>query len=91
MSHDNDQKFIDAVSFAQSGTNRSKVIKSLGDEMKLPSVIADELDLRISQISATLSELKSENIVICLNEDKKRGRLYKLTDLGLKVYEYLEK
>lgn len=90
MSSESNQEFIDAVSFAQSGTNRSKVIKVLGNNMKVPSKIAIELDLRISQISATLAELKSVNIVVCLNEEKKRGRLYKLTDLGLQVYEYLK-
>jgi len=90
MSSDNDQEFIDAVSFAQSGTNRSKVIKVLAGNMKVPSKIAEELDLRMSQISATLSELKGANIVICLNEEKKRGRLYRLTELGLRVYEYIK-
>ena len=52
--------------------------------------IAKELDLRQSQILATLAELKSANLVVCLNEEKKRGRLYQLTDLGLRVYEYID-
>jgi len=89
MSCDNDQEFIDAVSFAQSGINRSKVMKTIEKSMKMPSQIAAELDLRQSQISTTLSELKSANLVVCLNEEKKRGRLYKLTDLGLRVYEFI--
>ena len=90
MSSDNDQEFIDAVSFAQSGINRSKVINAIGIDMKMPSKIAKELDLRQSQISATLAELKSANLVVCLNEEKKRGRLYQLTDLGLRFYEYID-
>lgn len=88
MSRD-DQQYINAISFAQSGTNRSKVIKVLGDKMRMPSQIAKALDLRVNQVSATLTELKNENLVICLNEEKRRGRLYKLTDLGLEVYEFL--
>ena len=90
MSNNNDQEFIEAISFAQSGTNRCKVINALGDNIRMPSQIAQDLDLRLSQISATLSELKTANLVVCINEEKKRGRLYKLTDLGLQVYEFLE-
>ena len=37
MSSDKDQEFIDAVSFAQSGVNRSKVINAIGIDMKMPS------------------------------------------------------
>ena len=89
MSHDNDQEFIDAISFAQAGTNRCKVIKSLKKDIRIPTQIAEDLGLRTCQISATLSELKEAKIVVCLNEEKKRGRLYKLTDLGVRVYEFL--
>jgi hypothetical protein len=46
----------------------------------MPSEMAAEMDLRINQISAILSDLKKEDIVTCINEDAKIGRLYKLTE-----------
>lgn len=85
-----DEELIKAISFAQSGTNRCKVIITLADDIKMPKQIAKKLKLHPSQISATLSELKTEDIVKCLNEDAKRGRLYQLTELGFRVYEFLK-
>ena len=48
------------------------------------------MDLRINQISAILKDLKEQNIVICLNEDDRTGRLHQLTPKGLKAYKFLK-
>ncbi len=37
-----------------------------------------------------LNDLKSKKLVICLNENAKKGRLYKTTKLGLKILEILK-
>lgn len=38
-------------------------------------------------ISKVLSELKSKEIVECINEEARKGRLYRLTDTGKEVLE----
>ena len=48
------------------------------------------MDVRFSLVSRVLRELKDYDIVMCLNENEKTGKLYKLTDLGLQIYNELE-
>lgn len=56
----------------------------------MPSEIAEEMNLRINQISAILSDLKKENIVVCINEEEKTGRLYQLTPEGKEAYNMIK-
>lgn len=69
---------------------RTLTLKSLGNELKMPSEIAGELDLKTSQVSAALSDLRRKNLVVCINEEVRKGRLYKCTPLGLKVLSELD-
>ena len=58
--------------------------------MKIPSEISSETKIRLNHVSKLLSELKEKNIVECLNENDKKGRLYHLTDYGLELYDYIK-
>lgn len=58
--------------------------------MKMPNEIAKELNLRITQVSSALSGLKKEGLVICLNENVTKGRLYQCTESGKEVLEFLK-
>ena len=92
MLNEDNKELINAISFVQSGTSRTKVIKAIAKETKMPKHLYYDLNkIKSSQISATLTELKNANIVVCINEEKRKGRLYQLTELGLEVLEYLEK
>ena len=81
---------IHKVSYIKRSKNRLKVVYIIGDSFKMPSEIAEEMNLRINQISAILSDLKKENIVVCINEQEKTGRLYKLTDEGKQAYTIIK-
>ena len=70
-----DSEIIHNVSYIKRSKNRLKVVEIIGTTFKMPSEIAKEMDLRINQISAILSDLKKEDIVICINEEEKTGRL----------------
>ena len=85
------QDYLKSLSYVKRSKNRIAVVKSLGETIKIPSDIANEMNLRINQISAILSDLKKEKICICLNEDQKVGRLYQLTPKGFEVYKFLRK
>ena len=43
------------------------------------------LDVRTSQVSAALHDLKEKDLVECVNEDARKGRLYKCTHLGAEI------
>ena len=69
---------------------RTNTLRSIGSELKMPSVIAKEIDVRTSQVSSALADLKKYDLVICVNEEVRKGRLYKCTDLGLQIIEHLD-
>lgn len=73
---------INAVSLIKSSEYRSKVLKAIGENIITPSEIAKKVGLRLNHVSMVLTELKENNLVKCLNESTKKGRLYQLTDIG---------
>lgn len=91
MSDDIDtQTYINALGYVKRSKNRQEVIKIIATTRKTPSDITTIMDARFSLISAILTDLKNNNIVVCLNEDDKTGRLYVLTNLGLEILNELD-
>ncbi|MDR0911493.1 MAG: MarR family transcriptional regulator [Methanobrevibacter sp.] len=85
-----EEKIVYATTYIKSSKNRFNLVGILENGMKTPSEIANLTNLRLSQISFLLKGLKTEKIVECINENAKRGRLYKLTDLGKKTVQFIE-
>ena len=65
-------------------------MKALDGEVKIPTQIADDADIRINHISKVLSELKAKEMIECINEDQSKGRLYRLTSIGDEIVDKLE-
>lgn len=55
---------------------RTNTLRSIGSELKMPSEIAKEIDVRTSQVSSALADLKKYDLVICVNEEVKIGRAH---------------
>ena len=86
----NDYEIIKTASYIDSSKQRKEIVKILSnDSFKKPSDLAKELDIRTNHVSRVLKDLKEEEIVICVNEEEKRGRLYKLTDKGKDAYDFI--
>ena len=78
------------MSYVQISAYRTKVMKALEGEVKIPSNIAKDSGIRTNHISKVLSELKSHELVECINPEVIKGRLYRLTDKGDDVVKNLE-
>ena len=85
---DNEEIF-QVVGYVMASEYRTNIIKSIGKEIKIPSAIANDIGLRTNHVSNVLKDLKENNLVVCLNEEARKGRLYKNTDMGLEVLKYL--
>ena len=68
-----------------------KTLKTIKTEYLKPSEIAKYSGLRITQVSNALRDLKQRDLVVCINEEAKKGRLYHNTELGLEILEMIEK
>ena len=73
------------ISYVQISSYRTKVMKSLEDDVKIPSKIAEDADIRQNHISKVLAELRAHELVECINPEVRKGRLYRLTDKGEEV------
>lgn len=68
-----------------------KTLKTIRTEYMMPSEIAKYSGLRITQVSNALGDLKEHKLVVCINEDAKKGRLYHNTELGLEILDMIDK
>lgn len=84
-----DDEKLKLLAFIKISSYRTKTVLQLKTENKTPSQIAKDSGIRITHISNVLRELKDNNMAVCINEHQKRNRIYKLTDLGLEIAQYL--
>ena len=84
-------EMLKEMSYVQISKYRTKVMKSLDDgEVLIPTQIARNSDIRPNHISKVLSELKSHELVECINEEARKGRLYRLTPKGDEIVKNIE-
>ena len=75
-------EMLTEISYVKISKYRTKAIKSLEGEVKIPSQIARDSGIRTNHISKVLGELKDHELVECINPEVRKGRLYRLTDKG---------
>lgn len=88
--NDNYGNFYSIVGFVKISKIRTGILNSINTGFKMPSEIARELDKTVNCISNYLRDLRKANLVFCINEDFKKGRFYRCTDLGLMIIDFLD-
>lgn len=85
-------KLIKGITIIKTSEYRRKILESLLNvDYLTPSEIAKKTDIRLNHVSNFLRDLKEENLIICLNDQEKRGRLYQITELGKNVLNSIQK
>ncbi len=77
-------------SYIEISKYRTRVMKTLIDDVKIPSQIAADADISQKHISGTLRQLREHELVECINPEVKRGRLYRLTPKGRDVAQSIK-
>ena len=83
-------EMLTEISYVQISQYRTKVMKALDGEVKIPSNIARDSGIRTNHISKVLGELKEHELVECINPEVRKGRLYRHTEKGEQVVKNLE-
>lgn len=83
-------EMLTEISYVKISSYRTKVMKSLEDDVKIPSKIAEDSEIRQNHISKVLAELKAREMVECINPEARKGRLYRHTEKGDKIVKNLE-
>ncbi|WP_295613867.1 winged helix-turn-helix domain-containing protein [uncultured Methanobrevibacter sp.] len=82
--------YVNAFTYVKRSKNRQDIIKIIATSRITPSEIRAEMDSSFSLTSRALRDLLDHDIVKCMNPEARTGRVYYLTDLGLKIYNELE-
>ena len=80
-------EILTEISYVTISKNRTKVMKSLYNQVKMPSKIAKDTGILTNHVSALLGKRRDHGLVECINPEARKGRLYRLTDKGERVVE----
>lgn len=83
-------EMLKEITYVKISTYRTRVMKALDGDVKIPSKIAIDANIMQNHISNVLRQLKEHELVECINPEYKKSRLYRLTDKGKKVTENLK-
>lgn len=77
--------------YCMNSKRRYNIVMALGDEGYLtPTNISRKTGIPINHMSNLLKDLKKYDIVVCINEEMRKGKLYKLTNFGNTLLPYLK-
>ncbi|MBE6496611.1 MAG: Rrf2 family transcriptional regulator [Methanobrevibacter thaueri] len=80
----------DKSEYVKKSSYRVKVLKSIGDDVKIPTEIAKDSGILKNHISNVLRDLKEQELVECLNPKSRKGRLYRLTEEGSDILDEIK-
>lgn len=79
------------IGFVISSGYRTAVLRRLAEGPATPSQIAEDSDRSISHISRALHSLRDRELVdLLVPEERKKGRIYGLTERGRAVWKQIE-
>lgn len=70
------------LGYVKASKYRTDVLCVLKDGVLCPKEISEKTKYHTSHVSTTLTELQSRNLVVCINPEARKGRLYRLTSDG---------
>ena len=85
-----DDETLKTFAYVSISSYRSKAVKALKDDVKTPTNIAKDAGIRTNHMSKVLKELKESGVAECINEEARKGRLYRLTSVGEEIVDRLE-
>jgi len=80
----------DLISFVKSSDKRFQILSLLKDAVSTPSDISKKLDIPISHVSSTLSELSERDLIVCLTPERRKTKLFETTETGKSILLKIE-
>ncbi|WP_458403363.1 transcriptional regulator [Methanobrevibacter sp.] len=77
------------LAFINNSPNRQNTVKTLQGKVETPTNIAKDIGIKTTHVSKILSELKKLGLAECINEEYRKGRLYRLTPSGEEIARLL--
>jgi DNA-binding transcriptional ArsR family regulator len=81
----------DVVGYVISSDHRTMVLGRLAEGPATPTQIASDVDLSVTHVSRALSSLRDRVLVeLLVPEDRRKGRVYGITDEGSEAWETIK-
>ena len=81
----------DVVGYVISSDHRTMVLGRLAEGPATPTQIASDVDLSVTHVSRALSSLRDRELVeLLVPEDRRKGRVYGITDEGTEAWETIQ-
>lgn len=81
----------DDIGFVISSSYRTAVIERLAESPSTPSQISSDKDIAVAHVSRALNQLRERSMVdLLVPEDRKKGRVYRLSEKGAALWEQTE-
>ena len=80
----------ETIEFVKRSNYRQNVLKALENDVLMPTEIAKRSNIKTNHVSKVLAELKSKDLIELINPEARKGRLYRLTDVGDELVKKLE-
>ncbi|MFX0016860.1 MAG: ArsR family transcriptional regulator [Promethearchaeota archaeon] len=78
------------VSYVRISKYREDLLIELSKKPHFPSELVRKLDITFSVVSRTLKELEDRGIIVCLNPEQKKGKLFSISNLGEELISLLQ-
>lgn len=78
---------FEELGWVKASEYRQNVLNGLEEKPQTPKDLSQETDYYLSHVSKTLKELVEHDMVECVTPDRKKGKLYRMTDKGKEVAE----
>ena len=85
-----DDELLKNYGYIISSSYREKSVRSLNKCDKIPTDLAKDIGIRTNHVSKVLRELKNRDIVECINENKRKNRVYRLTQKGQDIARFMD-
>ena len=86
-----DDETLKVYGYVISSSYREKSVKSLNDSNKIPTDLAEDIGIKTNHVSKVLRELKDCGVAECINEEKRKNRIYRLTSTGEDIAKLIDK
>lgn len=80
---------VETLEFVKKSQYRQRVLKTLEDEVLIPTEIAKRSNIKTNHVSKVLSELKSKDLIEIINPEMRKGRLYRIQPNGKEILKYM--
>ncbi len=85
-----DDEILKKFAYVISSKHRVRVMNGFNGNVYTPTEMSREIGIKPKYVSHALQELKGKELVECINDEYRKGRIYRLTNDGEEVMKVLE-